>query len=57
MTYALTLVKLLTVFGEPRWKNCDDAGLSEWFKRAVRKEIPAGRLDCFNLERCMLFLS
>ncbi len=51
MTCALTLVQLLTVFVEPRWKNCDAAGLSEWFKRAVRKGMPAVRLSCLNLER------
>jgi hypothetical protein len=51
MTCALTLVKLLTVFVEPRWKNCDAAGLSERFKCAVRKGIPAVRLRCLNPER------
>jgi hypothetical protein len=51
MTCALTLVKLLTVFVELKWKKCDAAGLSEWFKRALRKGMPAVRLNFPNLER------
>jgi hypothetical protein len=40
MICALALVRLLTVFVEPGGGDSDDAGLSEWFKRAVRKGIP-----------------